>query len=458
MTAKAYNIRKGRDSFIGQNVLNEGECERYPEWLKEIVSAIEITGIELDKEKQYKQLIIEKAAEVKALQITIEWRPAHDRAQIARMDYVSELEHQAAQYQQAPGSAIYEEIARTKEKCERTPYEERLYKAWKGDAQTTYRALSEAKGDLRDLEKKKRYEDIDLGKLRAKVETTVSINLWRIFEAGTPTDVMLGPMQQFRSGMARLAAVMKGDADAQTRRYVATLAKLPEARTIRELRVLVDQIAQIRERVQLNPAIRISEQEFIATLETKMSPTATELVVIRLSIEVSIQTEMATWATITGMIRKYIDRHADRTEGQTEKPQIEFGVMMQQTYENNRARSRSRDRQERERYRQTDRDTGNENKGESEGTKSHRKGTCWEFRDKGKCQFGSQCKFLHEQPPRRHIKQEIKRERSAEREGGRSPGRNRGRSPERGRGATERSTSEGRTPYPSPGRSPSRSP
>ena len=52
MTAMAYNIRRGRESFTGQQVLNEGECERYPEWLKEITSAIEIAGLVVDREKQ----------------------------------------------------------------------------------------------------------------------------------------------------------------------------------------------------------------------------------------------------------------------------------------------------------------------------------------------------------------------------------------------------------------------
>ena len=449
MTAMAYNIRRGRESFTGQQVLNEGECERYPEWLKEITSAIEIAGLVVNREKQYKQLIIEKREEVNEIQTTIEWRPSYDRAQLARMDYISELEQQAAQYQQAPGAAIYDEIAITKAECERTPQEERLYKAWKGDAHTTYRALSEAKGDLRDLEKKKRYEDIDLGKLRGKVETSVSITLWRLFEAGTPADAMLGSMQQFRSGMARVAEVMKGDEDAQTRRYAATLASMPEARNIRELRVMVDQIGQIRERVQLNPGIRISEKEFIATLETKICPTATDLIVVRLAIEVSIQTGTANWATITGMIRKHIDRHADRTAEPTARPQVDYGVMMQQTYDNNRARSRSRDRQVRERARSTD----TENSGRREGIPTNRRGECWEFRDTGKCRFGDKCTFIHEPTGRKPKEKE--RERGS-RGRGQSQESNRGRSPERGRGATDRSTSGGGTPYPSPGRSPGR--
>ena len=397
------------------------------------------------------------------IQTTIEWRPPYDRAKLARMDDISEFEQQAAQYQQAPGAAIYDEIAITKAECERTPQEERLYKAWKGDAHTTYRALSEAKGDLRDLEKKKRYEDIDLGKLRGKVETSVSITLWRLFEAGTPTDAMLGPMQQFRSGMARVAEVMKGDEDAQTRRYAATLARMPEARNIRELRVMVDQIGQIRERVQLNPGIRISEKEFKATWETKICPTATDLIVVRLAIEVSIQTGTANWATITGMIRKHIDRHADRTAEPTARPQVDYGVMMQQTYDNNRARSRSRDRHERERDRNTDKERGNERRSrdrqdrerdrttDREGTRLQRKGICWEFRDNGKCRFGDKCTFTHEPAGRRS--QEKERERVPR---GQSQENNRGRSPERDRGATDRSTSGGGTPYPSPGRSPGR--
>ena len=55
---------------------------------------------------------------------------------------------------------------------------------------------------------------------------------------------------------------MKEDENAQTRRYAATIASIPEARNIRERRVMVDQIGQIRERVQLNPRIRMSEKEF----------------------------------------------------------------------------------------------------------------------------------------------------------------------------------------------------
>ena len=106
MTAMAYNIRKGRENFAGQQVLNEGECERYPEWLKEIVFAIEIAGLVVDTEKQYKQQIIEKGVEVAELQETIEWKPAYDRAQLERMDYISELEQQVAQYQHAPGAAV----------------------------------------------------------------------------------------------------------------------------------------------------------------------------------------------------------------------------------------------------------------------------------------------------------------------------------------------------------------
>ena len=455
MTAMAYNIRKGRENFAGQQVLNEGECERYPEWLKEIVSAIEIAGLEVDREKQYKQLIIEKRVEVTELQETIEWKPAYDRAQLERMDYISELEQQVAQYQHAPGAAIHEEIAITKAECERTPQEERLYRAWKGDAYNTYRALSEAKGDLRDLEKKKRYEDIDLGKLRNKVETSVSIALWRIFEAGTTTDAMLGPMQQFRSGMARLAEVMRGDEDAQTRRYISTLAKMPEARNIRELRALVDQIAQIRERVHLNPGIRIPETEFLATLEAKISSTATELVVVRLSIEVSIGAGNANWDTITDMIRKHIDRQADRTAEPTARQQTDFGIMMQQTYENNRARSRSRDRREREWDTPTEKDKDRPSRPRRE---------CWEFMDKGTCRFGDKCRFPHAKGNQgkpatgRGRADEPDRRGTLDQGRGQSAERGRGRSPERGRGTPARSTSRGGTPYPSPARSPARSP
>ena len=65
-------------------------------------------------------------------------------------------------------------------------------------------------------------------------------------------------------------------------------------------------------------------------MKSKISQTATELTVIRLAIEVSIQAETANWVTLTKMIRKHIDKHADRQAALPERNHVEFGIMAQQ--------------------------------------------------------------------------------------------------------------------------------
>ena len=198
--------------------------------------------------------------------------------------------------------------------------------------------------------------------------------------------------------------------------------------------------------VQANGEIRISEKEFVAILEEKISDAATELTVIRLAIEMSVQANVATWDTLTKMIRAHSDKHADR-----ERPRIEprtnpdYGIMMQQHYDNSRAHSRSRERRDKD-----------EDKLTGKGGNDRSQRECWEYRDKGTCRFGKECGFAHKpflrgqgRPPARGAGL------STDRGAGRSQERESGRSSERGRrgGSPARSNSHGGTPYPSPGRS-----